>query len=141
MTSPDTYQQLWLLACRRVKQYQTTTNVITGASLGISALLLWVALAASGAALLGTLLLVAVVNGAAAVGVSACRHWTRFFHAESEYWLDKLVPAEERNQFLDGFRAVSPMPAALGKLWTEVLTGTAILAALAAAVSSLISSN
>jgi hypothetical protein len=128
----DAHQQLWLLACRRVRQYQTTANIIAGAALGITVLLLWPAAVVGVAGVVWTLTLVALINGAAAGMTTACRRWARFYHAESEHWLDRLVPAEERDVFTQGFAATSPLPTALSTVWTRVLAGTAIASAAAA---------
>ncbi|WP_144125664.1 hypothetical protein [Catellatospora sichuanensis] len=139
--TPDVHLQLALLASRRVRQYQSAANGI--AALGFAGtVLLCVAAATVGPPTSGVfdlagrqavlLLLASVLCGLSAVGVNAARLWTRFYHAESEGWLDQVVPAAERATVIRQFLAGNPAPTALSVLWTAMLGVTSASTAITA---------
>ncbi|WP_155370480.1 hypothetical protein [Catellatospora vulcania] len=131
ISTPDTHLRLAHVAVGRVQQYQRTANGIAAFALG-SVLLLWFstfALAASPAFLS---LLAALVSSLGAAGVNLARQWARYYHAESEGWLDHVLPAEERTAVHQPFLARHPAPTALSSIWSAMLVVAALLSAFAA---------
>ncbi|MFC7247298.1 hypothetical protein ACFQO7_32900 [Catellatospora aurea] len=129
-TTPETHLQLALMASRRVQQYQSAANGI--AALGFGGTVLLCAVAATvtqpfpGELVLADRLAIlmfmaSVLSALSAIGVSYARAWTRFYHAESEGWLDQVVPAEERAAVHRRFLAGNPTPTALSVVWTATL--------------------
>lgn len=140
-STPETHLQLALLASRRVQQYQSAANGIAALGFG-GALLLCAAAATSAQPSPGVLVLLerqtillflaSVLSALSAVGVNSARLWTRYYHAESEGWLDQVIPAEERAAVNRRFLAGNPAPTALSVYWVATLSVTSLSTAIAA---------
>lgn len=139
--TPETQLELALLASRRVRQYQSAANGIAAVGFGGAVLLCTAAatmiqpehgevVVADRQAIL--LFLAAVLSALSAVGVNSARLWTRYYHAESEGWLDQVVPAEERAAVTRKFLTGNPAPTALSVLWTAMLSVTSLSTGIAA---------